>query len=888
MPGLAISDLDYTDDSDVALIRRTRTGDTDAYGLLHQRHVGAAKALAWRMSRSASDADDLVSEGFARVLAALQRGSGPDTAFRPYLLSTIRRLAYDRTNREKREAPVEHDVEEGPLVDDPVLAGFERDTAAAAFASLPERWRMVLWHTEVEGESPAEVALLLGMKPNAVAALAYRAREGLRQAYLSHHAGVGQDLTRECRHTADRLAAYVRHGLVPAQEQRVAEHLEACERCQAAYLELATVNTSMRSILAPIVLGSAAGAAYLAELAAPTAAGSGGVAAGAVVGGRAAARSIRRVVGSPARTAVAAGVAVVVAVSVALLAGRHAPVQDVAAGQGAPPEVTAPKVADADPGPAAPDPAPRVLDATVTPGPTVPPAPGGEPAAPTGRSTPPGAARLPPAPVAPPAAPIPPATSTTTSSTTSTTTSTTTTVPGPTVPSPTTTMPPPPPSKLQVGLSPAGNVVAGRPGVLVATVSDPGEGPGRSVRIELQLEGLALRGLPRAASGPGSPEAPAWACSAIDGASLACTADELAPGATSSIYVPVSAPTGGASARATVSVTGSGDAADPGATREVEIPVRPNGMAARFAAVEHGDVNAVGNSLVTCPEASAGCAEARQGLGSRLDNGDHAMVLVDVDADPTTADSSSAVLACPGGPAVLSASLYWGGDLDPGPGGQPPVDPAAAGRAVVTTPAGVRSEVAAERVDQLGSRYQAVADVTDLVTGGGAGSWTVGGVQLATGENTYGGWALVVACAEPSAPLRSLVVLDGLTEVRSGSAVTLEVGGFHVPESGGSAAAVTTVTYEGDLGLAGDQLAVAGRAVVDALNPLGNTFNSTVSALGLPAVGSVPGDADLFGFDVDRFDVSGTLPAGATSTVLELSTDQDVYLPGVAAFAVDQ
>ena len=55
---------------------------------------------------------------------------------------------------------------------------------ARAFASLPERWQAVLWHTEIEGARPADVAPLLGLTANGVAALAYRAREGLRQAYL--------------------------------------------------------------------------------------------------------------------------------------------------------------------------------------------------------------------------------------------------------------------------------------------------------------------------------------------------------------------------------------------------------------------------------------------------------------------------------------------------------------------------------------------------------------------------------------------------------------------------------------------------------------------------------------------------------------------------------
>src|SRR5699024_7871091 len=190
--------------------------------LLHRRHSGSATALARRMSRNPSDADDLVAEGFTRVFAALQAGRGPDVAFRPYLLSTIRRLAYDRTDRERRESPEEMAQEApAPTSPDPILDGFERDAAAAAFSSLPERWRLVLWHTEVEGQTPAEIGALLGMSANSVAALAYRAREGLRQAYLAEHTPEPSGGGRECRRVAGRLSGYVRGSLTPAREQRV-------------------------------------------------------------------------------------------------------------------------------------------------------------------------------------------------------------------------------------------------------------------------------------------------------------------------------------------------------------------------------------------------------------------------------------------------------------------------------------------------------------------------------------------------------------------------------------------------------------------------------------------------------------------------------------------
>ncbi len=52
---------------------------------------------------------------------------------------------------------------------------------------LPQRWQQVLWYTEIERRPLAQVGSLLGLTPNEVAALAHRARAGLRRAYLAEH-----------------------------------------------------------------------------------------------------------------------------------------------------------------------------------------------------------------------------------------------------------------------------------------------------------------------------------------------------------------------------------------------------------------------------------------------------------------------------------------------------------------------------------------------------------------------------------------------------------------------------------------------------------------------------------------------------------------------------
>jgi RNA polymerase sigma factor (sigma-70 family) len=248
--------------SDAELIARVRGGDLEAYGELFGRHHLAAERMA-RQLVPANDADDLASDAFAKVLDALRSGGGPDVSFRAYLLTTVRRVHVDRV-RSGRKVQTTDDIasyERTPeTFDDPTVTGFESGAAAKAFASLPERWQAVLWHTEVEGEKPAAIAPLLGLTANGVSALAYRAREGLRQAYLQQHlADVAGD---RCRWTTERLGAYVRGGLTKRENRNVREHLDECAKCTAVYLELVEVNSSLPALLAPALLG-AAGLGYL-------------------------------------------------------------------------------------------------------------------------------------------------------------------------------------------------------------------------------------------------------------------------------------------------------------------------------------------------------------------------------------------------------------------------------------------------------------------------------------------------------------------------------------------------------------------------------------------------------------------------------------------------
>lgn len=248
--------------SDAELITAVRAGDLEAYGALFERHSQAAHRLARQLVRS-TDSDDLVAESFTRVLATLQNGKGPDESFRAYLLTAMRRMHVDRAKAAQRVRVTDDESELDRHVEwvDPSEMRFEQTAAAQAFGSLPERWQMVLWHLDVEGQKPGDIAPLLGMSANSVSALAYRAREGLRQAYLQGH--LSPEQSAECRATTSMLGAHVRGGLSSRDTVKVEAHLDTCARCMGLSLELDEVNQHLSGLLGPALLGGAA-SGYLA------------------------------------------------------------------------------------------------------------------------------------------------------------------------------------------------------------------------------------------------------------------------------------------------------------------------------------------------------------------------------------------------------------------------------------------------------------------------------------------------------------------------------------------------------------------------------------------------------------------------------------------------
>lgn len=249
-----VSQMAASGSDEQALLQRLRDGKDAAFGELFELHAAAVRRLARSLASDQSEAEDITAETFFRVLQALRRGAGPRDYIRAYLLTVARRVSWE-WHGARRDVPVSDDeltFRAGAGADTNARTA-EHSLITRAFTSLPERWRTVLWQTEVEGEQPAMVAPHFGLSANATAALARRARQGLRAAYLQAHLSVGRS-SDGCRAVVEKLGGFTAGSVIGAEAQRIRAHLVGCSSCRNTQDELRDVCSSLRANAGAVLL----------------------------------------------------------------------------------------------------------------------------------------------------------------------------------------------------------------------------------------------------------------------------------------------------------------------------------------------------------------------------------------------------------------------------------------------------------------------------------------------------------------------------------------------------------------------------------------------------------------------------------------------------------
>jgi RNA polymerase sigma-70 factor (ECF subfamily) len=181
------------DCNDLGLVTKARTGDSDAFRVLVERHSRALFRLAYRMTGNQQDAEDVVQDSFLRAYKQLARFD-ERASFGTWLYRIAVNCSLDlvRSRKRRNELMTPEDSE----MDDPILSlpsrdpapdriamsGEVRDRVAEAMTELSpsERTAFVLRH--FEGMRIEEVSRVLGCQPGAAKHSVFRAVQKLRRA----------------------------------------------------------------------------------------------------------------------------------------------------------------------------------------------------------------------------------------------------------------------------------------------------------------------------------------------------------------------------------------------------------------------------------------------------------------------------------------------------------------------------------------------------------------------------------------------------------------------------------------------------------------------------------------------------------------------------------
>ena len=164
-------------DDEAELVERVRHGDGRAFDTLVTRYMRRAFSVAFRVLGQKEDAEDLVQDTYAKVLAKPRRIDTDDPL--PYLLTVLRNthVSWLRT-RARRPQTSELESERAGSAAGPIEAVASREVFTA-IAELPDDFRDVIVAVDVVGLSYAEAAKALKVPQGTVMSRLYRGRDRL-------------------------------------------------------------------------------------------------------------------------------------------------------------------------------------------------------------------------------------------------------------------------------------------------------------------------------------------------------------------------------------------------------------------------------------------------------------------------------------------------------------------------------------------------------------------------------------------------------------------------------------------------------------------------------------------------------------------------------------
>lgn len=158
-------------------VRKDWARDTQAFDAVYRENAPRLRAFLRQIVGSFQAAEDLTQEIFTQLWRQPDGFDPTRGSLRAYLFGIGKHRAAGWWRQSKPEEPLRDyrytncDLERGSVIAD-------------AFGRLPEEQRTLLWLREVEGQSYAELAVILGVPVGTVRSRLFVARQALRTIWL--------------------------------------------------------------------------------------------------------------------------------------------------------------------------------------------------------------------------------------------------------------------------------------------------------------------------------------------------------------------------------------------------------------------------------------------------------------------------------------------------------------------------------------------------------------------------------------------------------------------------------------------------------------------------------------------------------------------------------
>lgn len=173
--------------TDEALVARSRNGDESAFKQLVIRHEGRVAGVVQSMLGAGPEAEDVGQEVFVRFYQALDKFKG-ESALSTYLTRIAINLSLNEIKRRKRKNFLFTRVEEGRSVKTPDDKSDMKEIVTYELNRLDVDFQSVVTLRMIEGYSTEETAEILGIPLGTVLSRLSRAQKKLKLVLAKHMA----------------------------------------------------------------------------------------------------------------------------------------------------------------------------------------------------------------------------------------------------------------------------------------------------------------------------------------------------------------------------------------------------------------------------------------------------------------------------------------------------------------------------------------------------------------------------------------------------------------------------------------------------------------------------------------------------------------------------